>query len=326
MLLLGGCLFNAPPPKEPAADPELAQETAAARLAFQRGANEQAITLYRRALDRARVMDDAGEIGKAAYNLAAALVRAGQYDAARGVLREAEAETLRAGVNAADVLLLEAKVAHLQDEPTDALVLADRVLTEPTSKPDDAHRLQVHVLRGEVGLDLNQRDLAQSELARAQKLLGGGDNRENPALRAAVQGLGARVSQTGGDPAKAAAGFDRQAEGLRQAYLYRDMARALSRAGGAYRDAGRSDLAADRLYRAARSFHAQDDAAEARRLIDAALSLAQQTNDTELIDRIRVLRKDLVGPLPPATGQAGENGGRMRPAPPAGGGGEEEAV
>ena len=270
--LAGGC-FNAPPPKGPQVDSELAQDDAAARLAFSRGAADQAVTLFRRALDRARVMDDAAEIAKAAYNVGAALIRDGKYDAARAALLEAEAETVRSGGNTADVLLLEAKAAQLQDESADALALADRIVTDKTLRPTDSHRLQAHVLRGEVAVELGQNDLAQAELAKATRLLG---DARSPALRAGVLGLRGRIEHARHSPSKAAGLFDEQAGLLRRAALYRDMARAESRAAAAYLDAGQPVPAAERFYQAGRSFAAQGDSAEARRLLASAFSAAER--------------------------------------------------
>ncbi len=82
---------------------------------------------------------------------------------------------------------------------------------------------------------------------------------------------------------------------MRACRIYRDMARALARAGAAYLGAGRPDLAGDRLYRAARSFQAQGEVDEARRLLEMAESAARRTNDAELLGRIRLLRNTTPG-------------------------------
>ena len=282
----GGCL-NAPPPAGPAVDLALAQDSSAARLALARGDDRQAALLYGRALQRAREMDDAGAIGRAAYNLAAALVRDGRYAAAADALREAEMETVRAGANAADVLLLEAKVARWREAPREALAFGERVLVDPASRPADSHRVQVHVLRGELALDRGAADVARVELGAAERLLGPSPG---AAVRAGVVGLGARLRAATDDPAGAARGFDEAAELLRQVGLYRDMARALARAGDAYRRANQLAAAIDRLFRAGRSFAAAGDAAEAGRLLDEAAQIATQVHDAQHLSLIRTLR------------------------------------
>ena len=77
------------------------------------GQYAKAESLYQHALTRARATDRPGEIADAAYNRAVALASLGRYDEAGELLGEAEAEARRAGRPAADVLLVEAKLARL---------------------------------------------------------------------------------------------------------------------------------------------------------------------------------------------------------------------
>jgi tetratricopeptide (TPR) repeat protein len=297
---LTGC-FGSKPPKGPAPDPELAESTSSARMAYARGANEQAVNLFLKAVDRAREMDDARELAGAAYNLAAAQIRAGRYEEARTSLREAEGEAQRAGVDTADILLLEAKVAQLREDAPEALTFADRVLTDKGSKATAAHRVQVRVLRGEMAMELGQADLARTELTKAEADLRSAGDTAGPAVRAGVTGLSARISQSAGDNAKAAGLFDQQADLLRQAGVYRDMAKALARAGAAWRDAGRRDEAADRYYRAGRSFLGQNDYAEARRQLQLAAATADPMTAGTLPARIRALQESIPEMLMPPT-------------------------
>ena len=185
------------------------------------------------------------------------------------------------------MLLLEAKVARWREAPREALAFAERVLADPASRPADSHRVQVHVLRGELALDRGAADVAASGTCRRRAaprpLAGcGGPGRRGRA--------GARPARASDDPAGAAAGFDEAADLLRQVGLYRDMARALARAGDAYRRANQLPAAIDRLFRAGRSFAAAGDAAEAARLLDEAAQIATQVHDEQHLSLIRTLR------------------------------------
>src|SRR5436305_12143313 len=145
LLSLTGCASSR---QAPSGDPELLAATASARAALDRGQTELASHLYERALARARLMDDSHAIGDSAYNLAACLTDLGQYQSARAYLAEAKAEARRAGGRITDVLLLEAMVARLQNNPAEALALAEQVLQQ-RPPPTDAEVLQVRILKSE---------------------------------------------------------------------------------------------------------------------------------------------------------------------------------
>src|SRR5256885_25115 len=83
-----------------------------------------------------------------------------------------------------------------------------------------------------------------------------------PARRAAVTGLAARLALAAGHAPDAARSYEQQAELLRQARLYHDMAIAIGRAGDASRAAGRSEDALTRYFRAGRSLISQGENVE----------------------------------------------------------------
>lgn len=298
LLCLGsaGC-FNAPPPKGPPVDTELAEANNAASLAYARGQTAQALTLYQHALDRARAMDDAAQIGSSAYNLAAVMIQARKYAPASVLLGEAERETLRAKTNVADVLLLEAKLARLQGDAGYAKLYTDAVLNgawppphPPTSETMHARQLPAtpvplntqlgqrvlaHLIRGEVAIAEDNVQEAQSELTAAQREL---PPSARPALRASVAGLTARVArESGRAPQVAASAFDRQVDLLREAHLYSEMASALADAGRAYASIN-SLIAADRFYRAGRSYFGQGNLEDAQKALAKAASSGAVAN------------------------------------------------
>jgi tetratricopeptide (TPR) repeat protein len=235
-------------------DKELSRTSDLARAAFDDGATVKAIDLYRKARNRASAMDDATEIGNAAYNLALCQTLLGQLDQASVSLAEAKAAFQRSGSNPADVLLLEATVAQRQGKLEQALSLADQVLS---ASPDESHRFQVALLKGTVACGQDDPALARTALAEADK-----HHATDAPLLAARERLAGNIFLLERNPAEAAAAFDRAAALFQEAKHYRDMALTLRRAGEAYQEAGNTQRAEDRLFRAQRSLTAQGGKAE----------------------------------------------------------------
>ena len=286
---------NSPPPTGPPRDAVLTNAMTSGRLAFERGMNAEAVVLYRQALDRSREMDDAGAIADASYNLAASRVRAGDYAAAAASLLESEAEARRAGGNVADALLLRAKVARLNGSSSQAAALADRVFTDPAARPNTGHRVQAHVLKGEVAAEEKNWAVAEEESRLARAALGRAGNTASAALLAGVVGLRGRIALGRGDRTEAARLFDRRADLLRQARLYRDMADALADSGRAWMSLGKPAEAGPRFYRAARAAAAQGDAAGARSLLSQASDAAGAARDEGLLALVSALRTEWDG-------------------------------
>jgi tetratricopeptide (TPR) repeat protein len=252
-LTLAGCAA-APPSTVPREDKELSQASDLARAAFEDGATARAVDLYSKALNRAIAMDDAPEIGNAAYNLALGQIILGQLDQASAALAVARAAFQRSGTNPADVLLLEATIAQRQGELEQALSLADQVLS---ASSDESHRFQVALLKGTVACGQDDPASARTALAEADQ-----HHVTNTPLLAARERLAGNIFLREGNPAEAAPAFDRAAALFQKAKHYRDMALTLRRAGAAYREAGDTQRAEDRLFRAKRSLAAQGEKAE----------------------------------------------------------------
>ncbi len=247
-LTLVGCAAS---PIAPPKDKELARTSNLARAAFEEGAITKAIDLYSKALNRAIAMDDATEIGNAAYNLTLCHILLGQLDQASVSLAEAKAAFERNESNPADVLLLEATVAQGQGKLEQALSLADQVLS---ASPDDSHRFQVALLKGTIACEQDDPLLARTALVEANL-----HHVTDVPLLAARERLAGNIFLLEKNPAEAAAAFDRAAALFQKAKHYRNMALTLQRAGEAYRKAGDTQSANDRLSRAKRSLAAQGE-------------------------------------------------------------------
>ena len=248
LLALVGCTTS-PTSTAPSGDKELSRNNNLARVAFENGSTANAIDLYGKALQRARAMDDATEIGNAAYNLALCHVILGQLDQASVSLAEAKTAFKRSGGNPADVLLLEATIAQRQGKREQSLSLS--------ASPDESHRFQVALLKGTIAREQGDVARTRAALAEAEKI-----RVTNPTLLAAKERLAGNIFLLEKKPGEAAAAFDRAGALYQKAKRWRDMALALRRAAEAYRAAGDTERAEDRLLRAQRSLAAQGEKAE----------------------------------------------------------------
>jgi len=259
------------------------------RDAFDQGHFLLARRLFVQAVERGRQMDRAEDISDAAFNLAATLIELGDYDAARLALREARSERRRSGEDLGDILLLEAKMARLQGDLPRARTLTDQLLQQ-LPEVERYLRPQAQLLGGLLACAAGEVAQAEQHLDVANELLA----KENrPALSAAQAELLGCIQQSKGHHQEAAVAFDREGLYLKQALQYRQLVTALHRAGTAYAAAGENRLAAERLYRAARSAFSQNRLEEAALFLEQAQSAARSIEDRLLLEDIARLRIEI---------------------------------
>ena len=141
MSLYFGCA-GPPPAKRAQSDRAFAETTVAARTAIQQDRIDEAATLYTLALKRARALDQPPAIGDTAYNLAACLLRRHEYERACTLLAEASHELARGDAPLADVLLLQARTAHLAGDGLAAGIFIHQLRADSRSQPSVAHLAQ----------------------------------------------------------------------------------------------------------------------------------------------------------------------------------------
>jgi tetratricopeptide (TPR) repeat protein len=256
-----------------------AEASSAARDAFAQDRTAEAVSLYILALNRARAMDQSEAIGNAAYNLAACLLRLKQYDRARALLAEARHELVRRDLPLADVLLLQARAACLAGDVQGASLFVHQVQTGSQSKPSSEHMAQAVMLEGRMACDRQDWSRAADLLnqARDYPLLGA-----DTLLQAQFASLAGRIALGEGDFKAAVKALERQAGLLRHAGRYRALSPVLAQAGEAYSVLNEHDLAADRLYRAARIAAAWGDTAAAEKFATAALHAGSKAGDSAI--------------------------------------------
>jgi|GEM_PF-2484138 len=269
LALLAACGTNAPAVRR--IDPAVVQPASSARVAFEAGRMDEAVRLYRRALQRARFIGDGLSIARSAHNLAACLLVLGHPDQAHPFLYESLLEYRRLNLPVVETQILEVKALRLEGKISEAERLARQVLaTVGADHPE--YKAQLHIIEVHLACDRNDAHAARSCLDEAKPWLGAvGDS----AIQAAAAGAGGRAFLLEGRYASAAAAFDREAAFWRETGQYRSMALALQNAAAAYKNAGWPLRAADRFYCAARSLDAQGDSSSALRNIEEALDMVQ---------------------------------------------------
>lgn len=264
---------------------------------------------YYEAIDRAWAMDDPVEIGRISFNLAACLFSAGHNTEARDWLIEARAELNRAGQSVGNVWLLEAKIARQEERFADVmhyiamaecsaapcLEYGDEKSCCSGNDPCDpscceslpcigsklrekeqvedcqlAYRAQVLLAKARQALDFGDTEAAQSYLCQAKSLIADSCQR---LLQTEMHGVAAEIHVAMGQPLQAARHFDKEAYHLRLTGNYREIPMSVETAAEAYEEAGRVDLSADRLCRAARAYHGRGEQKNAWRCIVQATKL-----------------------------------------------------
>jgi len=291
--LLTGCATTPkenPVPDNQDNDPMIVQLSSTARRAFESGETASAVVMYRRALERARAMDNSREIGRNAHNLAACLLALDEYDEATGLLAEAERETIRAGDDAGPVLLLSAQTARMRRQWKNAEAAINR-LEQNTN--NDQIRGQAYVERAHIACARKDVSKAEGFLNRARGYL---RKNEDPGLAGSIAEVSGLIAMLKEDWLEAAKSFDREAAWMQRSNRPLEIAKALEHAGQNYIKVGNIDLAADRFYRSARSLMAQGAYLDALRVIEQAVQSHDQDgeeNHSETAEAIARLFDDI---------------------------------
>lgn len=254
---------------------------------FRRGNVERAAELYENAWVRAQVMDRPLLMGTSAYNLAISLIALGDVEHGLTLLQTSQAELMRAGDSGADALTAQAEALRILERRPEAWQVTDQLLALSIPRPV---RLQTHSLRAMLALDDADLERALEEQGQAQRLV----RRQTPTrlLARLAEGDG-RIAIQQGDLLTAAEAFDRAARLYRDEGRFPDMARALAEAGRLYALAEQPANAIDRYFRAARHHAAAGETAKALQLLDVAVDVAAETEESMEHAHLAQLFEDL---------------------------------
>ena len=278
---LAGC-GSAPPKQEgPAIDEALERFNRAARLAFDKGRLQQAVSFYRKALDRAYIRDDTAAILDAQYNLAFCLMNLQSYEEALGVVRNASTEMALAGRgHSVDFLLLEATILHSSGNSAEAWKITDKILFIP-AQDSAVIKSKTLFLRGLIASkqgDIDQLRAAIAALGQPQ----------HPLLRADRQELVGHLAMAEQNWGAAVEAFDGAAKLRREALDYRAMVKVLALAGKASEKAGRAKEASIRYLRAGRSAVLQGLFGDALKCLNRAEQIADTAGEAQIAREARI--------------------------------------
>ncbi len=237
----------------PSSSPEHQQRLAYSSI--QVGALEDAAALYSSLLDQGRRSDDSLQIGSAAYNLAVCKESLADTKAARSLGNEALA-SMESKTDRAVVELFLARLLLREKRYTDAARAAEKVLSQVDSRKSAGIACDTHLLLADIALKQGALSDATEQLSRVDALvkkLGKGTDRDRYRLRV-KSGLLFSRKEFG----KAAEHFDALVVLCRAGGDYRAVGMALEGAAQSYQSDGNKRDAAERYFRAGRTFHYND--------------------------------------------------------------------
>jgi len=270
-------------------DEEFERTNRAARMAYDNGKLQQAVSLYNQALERAYVLDDLNAIVDSQYNLAVCLAGMNSYAEALERVNQSKAELARTNQNIpADILLLEATVVHRMGKLEDAWQLTDMILLDP-SRLSEAIQSKTHFLRGLIAAERGDIHQLRHEIASLGEPSAVG-------LRADREELIGRLAMAESNWNEAIEAFDRTAEFRQDDFDYSEMANALALAARACEQAGKLSEASKRYLRAGRSASRQGENRDALNWLNRAEKLAGESGDEPTAKQARSYRKWLEAP------------------------------
>ncbi|MDF1844782.1 MAG: hypothetical protein P1U77_25500 [Rubripirellula sp.] len=326
-------------------------------VAFAEGQVNRAIKEYRRAIHRAWAIDDAYESGTNAYNLAACMISENRPTEAKDWLLDARFELCRAGASLGNVYLLQAKIALSENRIEDVYSNVDRAACsdapcgeegcECKSDPGNpcshgcitkipcvgpkleqasvtkecvkTFEAQVELTRARLAAEQYDIPTAVAHFSKACKQLKGICGYD---LQAELQNVAALIHLAKGEHLQAAGHLDCEAENLRCAGIYRELPITLTLAAAAYEQAGRLDLAANRLCRAARIRFGHGEIDRSWQDVQAAIALAETACSETTKIRLALLVNEISQTLeneessPPSTMGSFSNSEASLPASP----------
>ena len=251
---------------------------------------------FQSALDKARIANNAGEISRNAYNLAVCLLSESRYDEIRTLLAEADAESHGQGDNGFRHRLLEAEVCRRTGETNRALEIVGEVVGSLGRSASNDTRLECRLMLASLNCEIGRIDESKSELKAMSSLIRKTESERLKALAARVTGQALLAE---GRFAEAGAQFDSEAAWLQEADCFYEMAGALETAGRVYEQGGNAAAAADRYFRAGRSWQSGGYGEAARRALAEACAPAQVSSNAFIIAQGASLTNRTLRPVAP---------------------------
>jgi tetratricopeptide (TPR) repeat protein len=275
----------------PQMDREFMQSSRMARAALENDRLPQAIELYRRALDRAHLMDDLDAVVDTRYNLAVCQLKSGDPAAALENLTGARRELEAAGrALPADLRQVQATALYRSGDPDAAVRISDRILEEAPPPPPEV-AAGARYLLGRVAADRGDTQRLQAVVA----AMGEPTDPRVAADRLELQGRQAMLEARWDD---AVSLLDAAARLRAESRDYREMALTLAISARACERAQRPEAGAHRYLRAARSAMVNGQTDLAADWLQESLRLADRAGAATLREEVLHYRSLLASEQP----------------------------
>ena len=240
---------------------------------------------YQGELDSARAANDSVTIVRNIQQLGLCLLAQGKHDEVAKLLDEARIEKGSASESAIRVYLLESALNNATGKLDAAVESAAAAIKLLDRHVEDDLCAQCHIALA--GAYCDQHKLAETltELKKVDSLLG----KSTSSMKAISVDLMGHLLLMKGQPEQAAGKFDEETDILRNNGLFYGMAGALGMSGGAYEQAGKFAVAADRYFKSGRSLFFDGNIKEAQEALSRALPAADKANDKSLRAQIDLL-------------------------------------
>jgi hypothetical protein len=251
---------------------------------------------YRAELDQAMMANASQEIGRTAYNLAMLLLEQNRTSEAEALRREIRIESAGGSENRALGQLLESELVRRRESPREALAAAQLAVTLLDRRSSRELQACCQIKVAHFLAELDRTDDLRAAIREARSILPG---KASPLFEVELRWLEARKLETETKPLDAGRTYDAAAALMQDSGLFRGMASILDKSGQCWESAQQDAAAADRYYRAGRSFILAGRADTGQQLLSRAEPLARKANLADLLKQIESLRK------PDATSEPG---------------------
>ena len=285
VLALAGCAS----PKPPAMDAELKLFAESGSAAARRGELDRAESFWVKALQRARLRDDRAEIVRTAYNLGLCRMTAARYDAAKTVLKLADALAGTRGDERVRILLAESEVARLEGNAEESGRYAAEALS---ADADGEQEVQAWLLRAESDVAGGRLQAALEHYREAAE-----DRAEvvSPMIRARLDAMALLLVEAQVMKGNETGLLLSRAGWLKQAGDYREMSVTLGRVADRYAARSEWPAAFDCRVRAIQSMVALGDRERAGMLLKQASVEAERTGRGRDRELVKALAGELKG-------------------------------
>ena len=287
-MTITGCGTTPKKSTEPESDQKLEAANRLARFAFENEEYQQAADLYRRALERAHVRDDAAAILDARYNIAVCLLELERYAEALAAVHQTKEEMAFRGLQLPpEIDLLEATILYRRGHLDDAWRATQKILANRNIESPLIYA-KTYFLRGLISSH-------RKDVAGMQDAINSMGQPQNAIVKSDLSELRGRLAMAENKWDQAVGHLDEAAVYRRANFDYRRMAMTQALSAEASEKAGKTGAAASRYFQAGRSAALRGDQANARLWLTQAARLFQQLGNEALAAESRSLIADISG-------------------------------